>query len=132
MNDSFIVVAVLQPKLARIVLYAGYLGTFSHKIFSGKKSCYEHYSLLQNFIFSTLGIIGALLTLLFLITRYSITTFWINGNRISREDASYFVSFIIQAISVIVVCVPEGLPLAVTLALTYAIQVCLMKFLVND
>jgi magnesium-transporting ATPase (P-type) len=35
----------------------------------------------------------------------------------------YILSYLIQAITVVVVAVPEGLPLAVTLALAYAVQV---------
>jgi Ca2+ transporting ATPase len=39
----------------------------------------------------------------------------------------YLLSYLIQGITVIVVAVPEGLPLAVTLALAFAVQVNYFK-----
>ena len=39
----------------------------------------------------------------------------------------YIINYLIQAITVIVVAVPEGLPLAVTLALAFAVKV--LKFI---
>jgi Ca2+ transporting ATPase len=41
--------------------------------------------------------------------------------------AKYIVSYLIQGITVIVVAVPEGLPLAVTLALAFAVSVSDLK-----
>ena len=56
----------------------------------------------------------------------------------SNEYIKLIISFLIQAVTVIVVAVPEGLPLAVTLSLAFAVRVrscfcCtfLYKFLMN-
>ena len=43
----------------------------------------------------------------------------------------YIISFLIQAITVIVVAVPEGLPLAVTLSLAFAVRVSKKTWLTN-
>ena len=89
---------------------------------------------------------AALMTLVCLIFRYCITTYVIQKHKPSGKDVGYFISFLIQAITVVVVSVPEGelifdcfslclytswryftrfigLPLAVTLALAYAVRV---------
>jgi len=45
-----------------------------------------------------------------------------NGNLWSIDTLSKFTNFIIIAITVIVVAVPEGLPLAVTISLAYSVM----------
>jgi len=51
---------------------------------------------------------AAVLTLLCLILRFCITTYVIEGQPAQASDVSYFISFLIQAITVVVVSVPEG------------------------
>jgi hypothetical protein len=51
---------------------------------------------------------AAVLTLISLIVRYCITTYAINKEKPSAKDIGYFISFLIQAITVVVVSVPEG------------------------
>jgi hypothetical protein len=51
---------------------------------------------------------AALLTLICLVVRYCITKYVIKGKGPSGEDIDYFISFLIQAITVVVVSVPEG------------------------
>ncbi|CAF3326610.1 unnamed protein product [Rotaria socialis] len=85
--------SVLQSKLTNLALYIGYI-----------------------------GMSAAALTLICLIVRYCITTYLINKQKPSAVDIGYFISFLIQGITVVVVSVPEGLPLAVTLALAYAVR----------
>ncbi|CAF2314056.1 unnamed protein product [Rotaria sp. Silwood2] len=85
--------SVLQSKLSILALYIGYI-----------------------------GMSAAFLTLICLIVRYCITTYVIKKQKASGIDVGYFISFLIQAITVVVVSVPEGLPLAVTLALAYAVR----------
>lgn len=70
-----------------------------------------------------LGVAAAVLTLICLIVRFCIVTYAVRKKRFSGSDVSYFISFIIQAITVMVVAVPEGLSLAVTLALAFAVRV---------
>ncbi|CAF3617423.1 unnamed protein product [Rotaria sp. Silwood1] len=85
--------SVLQTKLTKLALYIGYI-----------------------------GMAAALLTLVCLIIRFCITTYVVKKQKAKASDVSYFISFLIQAITVVVVSVPEGLPLAVTLALAYAVR----------
>nr|ACD88945.1 plasma membrane calcium ATPase [Adineta vaga] len=85
--------SVLQTKLTRLALVIGYI-----------------------------GMSAAALTLVCLIVRFCITTYVVKKQKASAGDVSYFISFLIQAITVVVVSVPEGLPLAVTLALAYAVR----------
>lgn len=51
---------------------------------------------------------AAFLTLVCLIIRYCITTYAIKKEKPSGVDIGYFISFLIQAITVVVVSVPEG------------------------
>ena len=51
---------------------------------------------------------AATLTLICLIVRYCITTYAVKKQKASGTDVGYFISFLIQAITVVVVSVPEG------------------------
>jgi magnesium-transporting ATPase (P-type) len=75
------------------------------------------------------GISGALLTFIILVVRMCIEEFGIKKNPWSNTYIKYIISYLIQAITVIVVAVPEGLPLAVTLALAFAVQVKIYIYL---
>ncbi|KAI0982624.1 hypothetical protein GJ496_006785 [Pomphorhynchus laevis] len=68
------------------------------------------------------GLIAAALTFIFLILRFCITVYVINKHAWNSSHINYFVNSLVQAITVIVVAVPEGLPLAVTLALAFAVK----------
>ena len=63
------------------------------------------------------------MTLICLVLRFCILTYAIEKQSFSGQHISYFISFVIQAITVMVVAIPEGLSLAVTLALAFAVQV---------
>lgn len=65
----------------------------------------------------------AVVTVMILILRFVFTTFVINQNKWSLYYVKYFVKFVIIGVTVLVVAVPEGLPLAVTLALAYSVKV---------
>jgi plasma membrane calcium ATPase len=66
----------------------------------------------------------AILTVLILIIRFVIDKFIINKESWSTAThMKYFVKFVIIGVTVLVVAVPEGLPLAVTLALAYSVKV---------
>ena len=52
----------------------------------------------------------------------------IKKNTWKNSNVKYILSYLIQAVTVVVVAVPEGLPLAVTLALAFAVQVITFKF----
>ena len=64
-----------------------------------------------------------MLTVLILILRFSVETFAIQKHPWSLEYVQQFVRFFIIGVTVLVVAVPEGLPLAVTLALAYSVRV---------
>ncbi|CAD6195436.1 unnamed protein product [Caenorhabditis auriculariae] len=85
--------SVLQAKLSNLALQIGYIGS-----------------------------IVAGLTVLILIIRHCITHYAINGESFQASDVAYFVNFIIIGVTVLVIAVPEGLPLAITLALTYSVK----------
>ncbi|KAG0201269.1 hypothetical protein BGX28_005842 [Mortierella sp. GBA30] len=66
-----------------------------------------------------LGSLAALLMLIILIIRYFVG-FKVNGTPPSAKIVQSLVNIVIAAVTVVVVAVPEGLPLAVTLALAFA------------
>jgi len=70
-----------------------------------------------------LGTLVAVLTVVILIARFSVETFVIYEKPWDIEYLLYFVRFFIIGVTVLVVAVPEGLPLAVTLALAYSVRV---------
>lgn len=66
----------------------------------------------------------AIITVLILILRFVVKKFIIREERWSTaHHLKYFVKFVIIGVTVLVVAVPEGLPLAVTLALAYSVKV---------
>ncbi|XP_015794524.1 plasma membrane calcium-transporting ATPase 2 isoform X3 [Tetranychus urticae] len=65
----------------------------------------------------------AIFTVLILIFRFVVKKFIIKKERWSTpHHLKYFVKFVIIGVTVLVVAVPEGLPLAVTLALAYSVK----------
>ena len=64
-----------------------------------------------------------MITVVIMFVRFSVEKYGIQGEKIDIQDAQKFVSFIITGITVLVVAVPEGLPLAVTLSLAYSVKV---------
>ncbi|CAI5448419.1 unnamed protein product [Caenorhabditis angaria] len=85
--------SVLQAKLSNLALQIGYIGS-----------------------------IVAAATVLILIIRHCISKYAIEGASFQASDISHFVNFIIIGVTVLVIAVPEGLPLAITLALTYSVK----------
>lgn len=67
--------------------------------------------------------LAALITFIILISRLLIIKLIIEKNPWNNTYIKYIISYLIQAITVVVVAVPEGLPLAVTLALAFAVRV---------
>ena len=64
-----------------------------------------------------------MLTIAVLVFRYCITQYVTIGRKFDMQDIQEFVGSIIIGITVLVIAVPEGLPLAVTLALAYSVKV---------
>ena len=86
--------SVLQKKLTKLALYIGYA-----------------------------GITAGVLSILILVLKFVITKYGINGEPWdSSSDPSVLLHFVIIGITVLVVAVPEGLPLAVTIALAFSVK----------
>ncbi|BFZ10933.1 hypothetical protein BsWGS_13969 [Bradybaena similaris] len=89
--------SVLQSKLTRLAIQIGYAGTAI-----------------------------AVLTVVILIVQFCIQEFVIRGKTWTASDTTrnieIFVKYFIIGVTVLVVAVPEGLPLAVTLALAYSVK----------
>ena len=68
------------------------------------------------------------ITVIILITRFLIDTFAIQQvpwvNECFPIYVQFLVKFFIIGVTVLVVAVPEGLPLAVTISLAYSVKVC--------
>jgi len=65
----------------------------------------------------------AVLTVLALVIRFSIEKFAIKGMPWSMTYIQNYVDAVIIGVTVLVVAIPEGLPLAVTIALAYSVRV---------
>ncbi|XP_037784670.1 plasma membrane calcium-transporting ATPase 2-like isoform X3 [Penaeus monodon] len=85
--------SVLQAKLTKLAIQIGYAGSFI-----------------------------AVLTVVILIVRFCVQTFVLEGKPWDTFYANHFVKFFIIGVTVLVVAVPEGLPLAVTLSLAYSVK----------
>lgn len=73
-----------------------------------------------------IGFAIAVLTVIILIIRFCIHEFVQKKEPWSMSYIQNFVKFLIIGITIMVVAVPEGLPLAVTLSLAYSVKVCLI------
>ncbi|GMR57495.1 hypothetical protein PMAYCL1PPCAC_27690, partial [Pristionchus mayeri] len=69
-----------------------------------------------------MGTIVALLTIFILIIRFCISEYVIAQQHFKTSDFSHLVNFIVIGVAILVVAVPEGLPLAITLSLTYSVK----------
>uniref|UniRef100_A0A0N5A725 Calcium-transporting ATPase n=1 Tax=Parastrongyloides trichosuri TaxID=131310 RepID=A0A0N5A725_PARTI len=85
--------SVLQAKLTRLAIQIGYAGSF---------------------------VAGC--TVLILVIRFCISKYAIKEEQFSVADFRSFINFLIIGVTVLVVAVPEGLPLAVTLSLAYSVK----------
>lgn len=86
--------------------------------------------LLQYYLFIfpyLLGLVMSAITVIILVLYFVIETFVIGGRTWLAECTpvyvQYFVKFFIIGVTVLVVAVPEGLPLAVTISLAYSVKV---------
>ncbi|KAM9855090.1 plasma membrane calcium-transporting ATPase 1-like isoform 5-T5 [Aulostomus maculatus] len=72
------------------------------------------------------GLFMSALTVIILITRFLIDTFWIQGVPWASECLPIYIQFLVKffiiGVTVLVVAVPEGLPLAVTISLAYSVK----------
>merc|ERR1719270_1847553 len=68
------------------------------------------------------GMAVSLVTVLILSIKFSVDEFYTNNEAWDMYYLSYYVKFVIIGVTVLVVAVPEGLPLAVTLSLAYSVK----------
>lgn len=66
----------------------------------------------------------AMLTVVILVIQFCVHTYVIEESGWKSNHASELVKYFIIGVTVLVVAVPEGLPLAVTLSLAYSVKVC--------
>lgn len=92
-DEEDVCVSPLQGKLNRLTIFIGKAGT-----------------LVAFIVFVSMAI------------RFSIETFAIDGEPWQGSFASNYLDFFIVAITVLVVAIPEGLPLAVTISLAYSVK----------
>ena len=64
----------------------------------------------------------AICTVIVLIVRYCIEEYGQKKQPLSTDIFNHLIRFLITGITVLVVAVPEGLPLAVTISLAYAVK----------
>lgn len=73
------------------------------------------------------GLFMSAITVIILVILFAADTFWIQGLPWLKECTpiyiQFFVKFFIIGVTVLVVAVPEGLPLAVTISLAYSVKV---------
>lgn len=85
--------SVLQAKLNKLVIQIGYAGTAV-----------------------------AVLTVIVLVVQFCVQKFVVEGKSWQSSYANQLVQYLIIGVTVLVVAVPEGLPLAVTLSLAYSVK----------
>ncbi|KAK0152595.1 Plasma membrane calcium-transporting ATPase 1 [Merluccius polli] len=75
---------------------------------------------------SKAGLVMATITVVVLLVRFFIDTFWIQNlpwvKNCTGVYIQLFVEFLIIGVTVLVVAIPEGLPLAVTISLAYSVK----------
>jgi len=69
------------------------------------------------------GTVVAVVTVVMLMMRFTVEMFVVLQRPWSIKYIQHYVRFFIIGVTVLVVAVPEGLPLAVTLALAYSVRV---------
>ncbi|VDD77608.1 unnamed protein product [Mesocestoides corti] len=94
-----------------------------------KKRTKKKSSVLQAKLNHLAGVIGqvgtviAVLTVIILFVKFAVNTYYIEGEPWNTSvHLKQFIHFIIIGVTVLVVAVPEGLPLAVTISLAYSVK----------
>lgn len=111
--------SVLQAKLTKLAIQIGYAGELLIKRCLDLSRTVLNYIIVAIVIGSTI----AVLTVLILVIQFCIKTFVFHHEEWKSKYAGEFVRHLIIGVTVLVVAVPEGLPLAVTLSLAYSVKV---------
>lgn len=79
------------------------------------------------FLLFPAGLVMSAITVIILVVLFVVDTFWIQNLPWVKDCTpiyiQFFVKFFIIGVTVLVVAVPEGLPLAVTISLAYSVKV---------
>uniref|UniRef100_A0A672ZK74 Calcium-transporting ATPase n=1 Tax=Sphaeramia orbicularis TaxID=375764 RepID=A0A672ZK74_9TELE len=100
------------------------------------KICMDFVSIMTNHIYSIFvsflllsfpaGLVMSAITVIILVVLFVVDTFWIQNLPWIKDCTpiyiQFFVKFFIIGVTVLVVAVPEGLPLAVTISLAYSVK----------
>lgn len=92
----------------------------------GNQSPLEAKLMRLTILIGKLGTVVALLVFVVMCIRFSIDTFVTEKNSWKNKYISTYLQFFITAITVLVVAIPEGLPLAVTIALAFSVKKMLL------
>jgi Ca2+ transporting ATPase len=72
------------------------------------------------------GLGAGILTVIVIWIRYSIETYHVDGESFQKKHVSEYLRAFITGVTVLVVAVPEGLPLAVTISLAFSVKKMLL------
>jgi magnesium-transporting ATPase (P-type) len=106
--------SVLQAKLKTLALNIGYGGGCNKLMIVQDKITMQ---------FGVLGLAVAVLSVLVLFIRFFVETYYVKEEVFQVRHLKAWIRFIVTGITILVVAVPEGLPLAVTLSLAYSVKV---------
>ncbi|KAF0700241.1 Aste57867_9196 [Aphanomyces stellatus] len=73
-------------------------------------------------LIGSMGMYTAIFVFLAMVVRFSIVKFWVEEAAWSNEYLKDYLSHFILGVTVLVVAIPEGLPLAVTIALAFSVK----------
>lgn len=119
--------SVLQGKLTKLAVQIGKAGkhvnSWAYGILLFILGC------VQQVLYMCLyaGLVMSAITVIILVVLFVVDTFWYQGlpwtTQCTPVYIQFFVKFFIIGVTVLVVAVPEGLPLAVTISLAYSVKV---------
>ena len=69
-----------------------------------------------------IGVVAAVTTTLIMSVKFSIETFLVHGEAWNIDFLETYLEFFITGVTILVVAIPEGLPLAVTISLAYSVM----------
>lgn len=127
--------SVLQGKLTKLAVQIGKAGesdkaldiSMAEQQYTSLTSSCLTNSLLSHCLSFLLGLVMSAITVIILVVLFVVDTFWIQDLPWVKDCTpiyiQFFVKFFIIGVTVLVVAVPEGLPLAVTISLAYSVKV---------
>lgn len=131
--------SVLQGKLTKLAVQIGKAGELDentsgwmllivkHSNLVCMNPCFPSCSNAIYFLSFLSGLVMSAITVIILVVLFVVDTFWIQNLPWVKDCTpiyiQFFVKFFIIGVTVLVVAVPEGLPLAVTISLAYSVKV---------